>query len=152
MYTVAEKEDSQQQRPTTEKTINRQEYFIVEEAVSGDTIRLQDGRLVRYLGVKAPSRGDFLFEAARAANARLMRFQRAKIKFYDNKKDQQGRYLAFVYTPYWGYHCFVNQELLEFGYVRIDPKYTQHQYFREYLKKEKIAQEKRRGVWGKNPE
>lgn len=118
----------------------------VSEVLSGDTIKLKQGRIIKYLGIQAPQKGEPFFETCCKANAWLLQPGKVILFFDEQTKDEQGRALAYVYTPSLGIFCFVNQELLEYGYAVITPS-SNHKYKDAFLAKQDIAKAKKRGIW-----
>jgi micrococcal nuclease len=78
-------------------------WFKVDRVVDGDTLRLKDGRLVRYIGINAPEidhashRADPFGKQALAINAQLAAGKSVRLEQSLEKKDQYGRLLAYVY-------------------------------------------------------
>lgn len=123
--------------------------YRVTEVISGDTIRVEDGRIIKYLGVVAPRKGEPFFEKARLANSQLLSSRRVFLKFDDQyREDSEGRQLAYVFKPIKGLYCFVTKELLLFGYVRLANIPLTYRYAEQFLQMQKIAQREKRGIWG----
>ena len=84
--------------------------------VDGDTIRaVVDGveERVRYIGIDTPERGVRGFGAATRANRRLLRRGKLRLEFDEERRDQYGRLLAYVYAG----KTFVNLELVRRGHA-----------------------------------
>ena len=69
----------------------------VARVIDGDTVVLDDGRKVRYLGVDAPEQGEAFFEQALALNRELVTGGKVRlVPCPARKTDSYGRLLAFV--------------------------------------------------------
>jgi micrococcal nuclease len=123
--------------------------YIVRKVIDGDTIQLETGEIVRYLGIDAPEmylkeggREFFAGEAARQ-NRKLVFMKKVRLEFDVEKKDKQGRVLAYVYVK----NVFINGELVKLGCAKAvaKPPNTKHKdlLFRNQQK----AIEEERGIW-----
>jgi micrococcal nuclease len=130
------------------------EEAVVARAVDGDTARLADGRLVRYIGIDAPEMrrlvgGAWLpdpepmAEAAAEANRRLVEGLRVRLEYDVELHDRYGRLLAYVYVG----ERMVNAALVEAGYAQamtIPPNVKYAARFRELAAQARRAG---RGLW-----
>lgn len=122
----------------------------VEKAVDGDTLRLKDGRLVRYLGIDAPEidHRDNLTDPygleAFHLNAEYVDNKTVVLEFDQEHRDHYGRLLAYVFTRR---GILVNQALLEKGlaYVLYNPLNIQH--FDVLLNAQRFAIKHKVGIW-----
>jgi micrococcal nuclease len=99
--------------------------------IDGDTIKLADGRTVRYIGIDTPEvrrrvGGRWVDDpepyglAASAANKALVAGRRVRLEFDVQPKDRYGRWLAYVYvTPDGGKELMVNERLLADGMAQL---------------------------------
>jgi len=124
---------------------------VVVKVLSGDTVQLDSGEVVRYAGVKAPARGEDFFEEARLANERLVfgKNVRVRVKFVDRVRDESQRRFAHLYTP--GHTIklmtWVNAELLEGGWCRLDYRALAARFEQRFEEREAAARAARRGIW-----
>jgi micrococcal nuclease len=119
------------------------ETFRVKEVVDGDTIVLEDGTKVRYIGLNTPERDRPFYEEATDANRKLVENKEIRLEFDTVDIDQYGRTLAYVFEG----ETFVNLELLRQGYANVftvPPNVKYEELFREAEQK---AREARRGLW-----
>lgn len=124
--------------------------YRVTRSVDGDTIELEDGRKVRYIGINAPETVDprrkvecFGREAS-DFNAGLVEGKRIRLEKDISETDRYGRLLRFVYLEDGG---FVNEILVREGYVYASaygPDVARKELFTEA---EKDARKNRRGLW-----
>lgn len=71
----------------------------VVDVVDGDTVILEDGRRVRYLGTNTPERGEQLYQQAGDLNRSLVMGKTVRLEFEGDKdSDAYGRLLAYVYV------------------------------------------------------
>ena len=128
---------------------------LVARVVDGDTVELDDGRRLRYLGIDTPEvrrrRGqDWIYapepfaEAASEANRALVEGRRVRLEYDTRTHDKYDRLLAYVYV---GDTC-INAELLRRGLARvlILPPNTHHADAFAALQRQ--AREQRVGMWG----
>lgn len=127
------------------------ELHTVQSAISGDTIILEDGNAVQYIGIYLPdsknlsTRMPIGYEAWEA-NRRLVEGKKVRLEFDTLKRDRHGRLLAYVYLPD---GTFVNVELVRQGYAfaaRLPPNLRHEDEFFEGQREARLAE---RGVWGK---
>jgi micrococcal nuclease len=128
------------------------------KVIDGDTIRLEDGRLVRYLGINAPEvrkkvGGKWVFdpepfgEAATALNRKLVEGKTVRLQIDPARpRDRFGRLLAYVFVENERKY-FVNVELLKQGLAKMDimPLGTEHR--KMFWSAEESAWTDKRGVW-----
>ena len=127
------------------------EYAIVDRALDGDSVRLVDGREVRYIGIDTPETHTFeggaepWAERAKEANARLVDGHRVRLEREISDRDRYGRLLRHVYVG----RVWVNGRLVEQGLAHAVefPPDTRHAHKLRQL--EARARRKRRGLWAK---
>lgn len=135
----------------------KQEVFnaVVLEVVDGDTIRLEDGTLVRYLGIDTPElrrKVDHRWvydpepfaEKAATFNKALVEGKEVLIAFDPvQKHDRYGRLLAYVSVD----QILVNEALLREGLakVKIPPRLMKHRV--RFYSLEALAWTGKRGLW-----
>ena len=134
------------------------EVVTVKYVHDGDTLRLQDGRKLRLVGVNTPelARENRQVEPFAAAAKVLVqslivskvpgvKATRIKLRYGKEKHDRHGRLLAHVFTVK-GQN--ITQALLESGLgsaIQIAPNLWAHEC---YLAAEKKAQTRKQGIWG----
>lgn len=127
------------------------ERVLVARVLDGDSIRLANGREVRYLGINAPEvyglngRPMPWAEAAKAANARLVEGRYVRLVRGEGEPDRDvyGRLLRHVYRG----RVWVNGRLVAMGLARVwdgksaDPRLARLQRL------ETEARRRKRGLW-----
>lgn len=126
----------------------------VKRVIDGDTILLQNGERIRYIGVNAPEidhspkGAEPLGREAKEANRRLVEGKRVRLEFDAERRDKYGRLLAYVFLED---GTFANGWLVERGLAKA-VSYPPNLKYQDLLKKlEQEAQEKRLGVWAEAP-
>jgi micrococcal nuclease len=91
-------------------------WVEVDRVIDGDTIKLVDGRVVRYIGIDAPEADQCFAEQAREMNQQLVEGKKVRLVLGKNRMDRFGRSLAYVFVrDNEGEKVMVNQELLRLG-------------------------------------
>jgi micrococcal nuclease len=92
----------------------------VVRVIDGDTIEIEDGARVRYIGIDTPEvypYTEFYGEEALQKNRELVEGKAVRLEADVTDKDQYGRLLRYVYVD----GLFVNAELVRLGYARAFP-------------------------------
>jgi micrococcal nuclease len=116
----------------------------------GDTIVLQDGRHVRYIGVDTPeidhknNRAEPMGYEARAMNRHLVDGWQLRLVQDREKKDRYGRILAYVYRRD---GLFVNAEMLNQGCGYLLSRFPNISKEQELLTFQRDAMQHARGIW-----
>lgn len=121
----------------------------VARVIDGDTIVLEDGTRVRYIGVDTPETVhpskpvEFMGREASAFNRRLVEGREVRLEYDVERTDRYGRTLAYVYVD----TLFVNAEFVRAGYAQVltIPPNVRHAEF--FLACQREAREGGRGLW-----
>ena len=120
--------------------------FLVSKVIDGDTIVIDDGRRVRYLGIDTPEIGEPYYRIAKDRNASLVLNRYVRLKVCEESHyDRYGRLLAWVYTED---GRMVNKELVKDGLARvyvIPPCGVEKEGVLREVEKE--AKKEGRGIW-----
>jgi endonuclease YncB( thermonuclease family) len=120
--------------------------------IDGDTVILDDGRRIRYLGINAPEinhknqQGQPYAFVAKRFNRKLVTGRRIRLEFGPKKKDRYGRVLAYLFLAD---GTFVNRELLARGYGYFYPTAIPGKYDHLLLKTQRTAMAAGIGIWKK---
>lgn len=123
----------------------------VARVIDGDTIVLENGEKIRYIGMdtpetKHPSKPvEYYGKEATEANRRLVENKTVRLEFDAQERDRYGRLLAYVYVD----TTFVNAELVKQGYAKVSTYPPNVKYQDVFLKLEREAREEGRGLWAK---
>ena len=120
--------------------------------VDGDTVVLDDGREVRFVGIQAPKlplgRPDFqkwpFADEAKAAVGALAQGKRVTLHFGGRETDRYGRALAHLVTED---GSWLQGDLLRRGFARVYSFADNRALVREMLALEAEARAARRGIW-----
>ncbi|MDD2723334.1 MAG: thermonuclease family protein [Methylovulum sp.] len=130
------------------------DFFHVKTVYDGDTVLLQDGRRIRFLGVNTPevahrgNKADAGGDAAKQWLQEKLRNTRVRLEMGVEKTDKYGRTLAHLITEN-KEHINVQLVALGLGTMNIFPPNLG--YVRELLAAEQHAEQAKLGIWG-NPE
>lgn len=104
---------------------NREEYFTVKEVLSPELLQLNNGLLIKLIGVRAKSNvngaaKDFLIQKTKG--------QKIFLKFDEIKYDSDNRLLCYVYLKN---KTFLNSHLIKNKLVDVDQSYN-YQYLNKF--------------------
>ena len=132
----------------TEVTAPAVEQARVSYIVDGDTVRLEDGRAVRYLGIDTPEIGEYYYEEATEKNREFVEGKVVELHPGSRNIDDYGRYLRYVYID----GIFVNAELVAQGYAKAYRKGPEEEYSQYLFQLEEEAKSAGAGLWnGQTP-
>ena len=118
--------------------------------IDGDTIEIEGGFRVRYIGIDTPELDDARAEvkalalAAAEKNRELVEGKIVRLEKDVSETDRYGRLLRYVYVD----GLFVNAELVRLGYARAVSYPPDVKYQELFSQLEKEAREASRGLWG----
>lgn len=122
--------------------------FMVVKVIDGDTIKLKDGRSVRYINIDTPELDACFGEEAKAINERLVAEKKVRLETDTNEMDRFGRQLAYVYVENEkGEEVFVNQYLLEEGAGEFFLDTVNLRYQDVLIETAQRAHEEDKGLW-----
>jgi len=120
------------------------EKALVVRVIDGDTIELQGGRRVRYLGIDTPELGEYYAAEATARNRELVDGKIVELQSGKRDEDEYGRLLRYVYVD----GIFVNAELVAQGYATAYIFDPDDRYSQVLVQLEQYAKIRQRGLWG----
>jgi len=125
--------------------------FVVKRVIDGDTIVLENGEIIRYIGINAPELSDvsektecFALEAKKQ-NEELVLGKRVVLEEGPTNTDIYGRLLRYV----WVDGVMANQVLVESGAAYSFNFGEEHPYENTFETLEGDAKTAGRGLWGK---
>jgi len=128
---------------------------LVKYVYDGDTILLDSGEKLRYLGIDAPELGDhgnkseFMALESRDFNRHLVDQTLVNLEFDREKKDQYGRLLAYVFFEKGD---MVNALLVRKGLARVMVKRPNLKYLNLLIHNQRLAMREKLGIWRKATE
>ncbi len=131
-----------------------EEEFLVKEVVDGDTVKLTNGEIVRYLGIDTSELrwykgGSWIYHPqpfaneAKNYNISLVEGKKVKLEYDVEKKDKFKRFLAYVYVD----NLLVNAEILKQGYAFLDIRVPNVKHSKELAEAYQQAKKERIGLW-----
>jgi micrococcal nuclease len=115
----------------------------VTRVIDGDTIIIEGGYHVRYIGIDAPESDEFYYLEAKQINEELVAGKNVRLEKDISDKDSYGRLLRYVYVG----DDFVNAEMVRQGcaWAIAYPPDVKYQVYLEAMEKE--ARQSKCGVW-----
>ena len=133
-------------------TINSTRSAKVIRVLDGDTIEIEGGQRVRYLGINAPESGQPFSTEATRENERLVAGRVVNLEFDVQTQDRYQRLLAYI----WVGNKLVNEEIVKNGYAVSETIQPNVKYQDLILKAQQEARDACRGLWvglcSRNPE
>jgi micrococcal nuclease len=130
-----------------DKTI---QYFLVTRVIDGDTIELENGEKVRYIGINTPeihhpkkSVECFGKEAAKK-NEELVLGKKVRLEKDVSETDKYKRLLRYVYLED---GIMVNRQLIQDGYACLDTFPPDVKFSVEFKTAMQEAREQKKGLW-----
>ncbi|MBC2713365.1 MAG: thermonuclease family protein [Desulfosarcina sp.] len=127
-----------------------QSWVTARWVADGDTIVLQDGRHVRYIGIDTPEidhknhRAAPMGYEAQSMNRQLVEGWQLRLVDDREKTDRYGRALAYVYRSD---GLFVNAELVKGGFAHVLYHFPNTRNLKTLLSGQRDAMKAGRGIW-----
>ncbi len=115
----------------------------VKRVFDGDTVELEDGRRVRYLGINAPEWQEPVYLKAKRRNEELVLQNVVRLEYEQETRDSYGRLLAWVHVG----EDVINIHLVKEGLAHVFIIPPNRGRTRELLQAQEDAREKRLGIW-----
>ena len=129
---------------------NEEEIFLVKRMIDGDTIELENGEKVRYIGINTPESVDprrkveCFGKEAGAYNRDLVEGKKVRLVRDTSDRDTYRRLLRFVYLED---GTFVNEVLVREGYAFVSPYPPDVTHQDIFRRAESEARNEQRGLW-----
>jgi len=126
-----------------------EDQAVVNKAIDGDTLLLNNGEKVRLIGVDTPELYhplkpvQYFAKEASLFTKNLVEGKEVKLEYDWQKRDKYNRLLAYVYLKD---GTFINAEIIKQGYGFAYIKYP-FKYLEQFKTYEKEAREKGLGLW-----
>jgi endonuclease YncB( thermonuclease family) len=113
--------------------------------IDGDTIKLQSGETIRYLGIDTPEKGEPLFDEATELNRSLLAGKSIVFESDITDKDRYGRLLRYVFAD----DICVNLELVRNGLSLAynEDIFQDNMYYQLFEEASDEAYENGLGIW-----
>lgn len=134
-------------------TTEQEGDVLVTRVIDGDTIEIEGGERVRYLGIDTPETVDpnrpvqCFGKEASAKNKELVEGEYVRLERDITDRDKYGRLLRYVYVD----DKLVNLELVREGFAFIFTLPPDVKYQDQILAAQQEAREAKRGLWGDCP-
>ncbi len=136
------------------KDKSEENLVLVTRVVDGDTIELEGGAKVRYIGINTPETVDprrpvqCFGEEASAENKKLVEGKKVRLTKDVSERDKYGRLLRYVWLPSDnGKDIFINEFLVKQGYAYADPFPPDVKYEDRLSQDQQYAKENNKGLW-----
>lgn len=149
----------EQKSPTSESSFSKPKTnaeelktteVLVKKAVDGDTIELENGQRLRYIGIDTPETVDpkqsvqcYGKEAA-SKNKELVEGKKVRLEMDVSNEDRYGRLLRYVFLG----EIFVNEYLVREGFAKASSYPPDVKYQDKLRLAEQLARENKKGLWG----
>jgi len=118
--------------------------------IDGDTIELDGGERIRYIGIDTPETKhprkpvQRMGPEATMANRILVEGRRVRLEYDAQRRDRYGRTLAYVHVG----TVMVNERLVRAGYARVSTYPPNVKYVERFVAAQSAARAARAGLWG----
>ncbi|OGM60930.1 hypothetical protein A2955_03620 [Candidatus Woesebacteria bacterium RIFCSPLOWO2_01_FULL_37_19] len=142
--------------PTTYDTLEGERYLVT-KVIDGDTIVLENGKTLRYIGIDTPeiSQGKECFaNESTQKNKELVLGKSVRLEKDVSETDRYGRLLRYVYVDPPSQEAtarqgiYVNEYLVREGFANAATYPPDVKYSELFRNAEKEARENNRGLWG----
>ena len=131
-----------------------EETVKIIRVIDGSSVELEDGRIVKYIGVLTPGINketavpEYFYKEALNANKRLVEGKNVELEFDVQKENEEGHLLAYVYVDM----VLVNSWLIKFGYARIEIDINNNKFSKIFRQFEYKARSQNLGLWSGIPQ
>jgi endonuclease YncB( thermonuclease family) len=128
------------------------EFFRVKTVYDGDTVELEDGRKIRFLGINTPEvqhrdkQADVGGDEAKRWLIDKLKNTKVRLEVGVEKTDKYGRTLAHLFTEKKEH---INLQLVEAGLAAVNIYSNELLYVNELVKAENQAEQAKLGIWGR---
>lgn len=132
------------------------ERVLVTKVIDGDTIDIEGGKTVRFIGMDTPETVDprrpvgcFGKEASNETKS-LLSGKVVILQKDVSETDKYGRLLRYIYLPLEnGQTLFINDYLVREGFAKVLTYPPDVKFNEQFRQAEREAREQKRGLWGK---
>ncbi len=122
---------------------SKSNIFEVERVIDGDTIVIEGGEKVRFIGIDTPERGEFYYKEATDYMKSLVENKKVRLEKDVSERDRYGRLLRHVYVD----DIWINAKMIKEGYARFVTFPPDVSHVEKFRKLEKEAKENKKGLW-----
>lgn len=123
--------------------------YLVIEVIDGDTIKIEGGQKIRYIGIDTPETVhpskpvEYFGIEASNKNKELVEGKQVKFEKDISETDRYGRLLRYI----WVGDIFVNDYLVRQGYAYASTYPPDVKYAEQFVQAQREARENNRGLW-----
>ena len=127
-----------------------EELYLVTKVIDGDTIEIEGGKRVRYIGIDTPETVDpnrpagCYGKEASNKNSELVLNKKVRLVKDVSDTDRYDRLLRYVYID----DTFINDYLVKEGYAKASTYAPDVKFSEQFAASEREARENKRGLWG----
>jgi len=120
---------------------------VVERVIDGDTVVIDTGQKICYIGINTPEVETSECYATQASemNRNLVLGKVVKLEKDISETDKYGRLLRYVYVG----NIFINDELIKDGFAKIQTVLPDVKYQNQFRQSEGYARKNNSGLWEK---
>jgi micrococcal nuclease len=123
-------------------------YYFVKNVIDGDTIELENGKLVRLIGIDAPEKDGCYYDESTKALENLVLDKQIYLEKDTSEKDKFERLLRYVKIQNTDEdNVFVNRQLILGGYALATPYPPDIRYRKLLYEAENVAKDNNLGLW-----
>lgn len=120
----------------------------VSKVIDGDTVVLESGETVRYIGIDSPERSNCYSDEATEGNRALVEGKEVRLEKDVSEKDKYGRLLRFLYIAEGAdQDVFVNDYLVRQGFAMAYRYPPDVAFSDQFEQAEQEARDNNRGLW-----
>ncbi len=111
--------------------------------LSGDHLKLKDGRYVEFAGVRLPYEQEPYAEASRRVLAKWVYDEGVRLQFDELREHRMDRILAYVFAN----DTFINERLVRDGLAFVKLRSGNRKFAESLLGAQSVAQAEGKGIW-----
>ncbi len=123
-------------------SLEREEVKVT-RVIDGDTIEIEGGRRIRYIGIDTSERGGCFFLEATNKNKEFVEGKTITLEKDVSETDRYGRLLRYVYVG----DTFVNEILVKEGFAQVYTYPPDVKYSERFLAAQRQARDNNLGFW-----
>ena len=134
---------TEEYHPTTQALLDDGKTYLVSEVIDGDTIILENGEHIRFLGINTPESGMYFYEEAKEVLEIMVLGKEVILEMDVSDRDMYGRELRYVFQG----ELFVNLEMVKRGFANSYTYPPDVRFSQDFLEAERYARENNKGLW-----
>ncbi len=120
------------------------ELIRVQRIIDGDTVVLENGQKLRYIGIDTPERNECFYKEAMEENKKLVEGKEVRLEKDKSETDKYGRLLRYV----WVDNTMINELLVREGFAVANSYKPDIGRQNILYSAENFAKGENRGLWG----